>query len=462
MFGLIGERFSNAMNVACAEQMLFVSTHLTRDKVKSVCQQLQYHFRERCFSPVETLWTFLVQVISADGSCRKALGQFNLWRVQRGLPCVSSHTDGYCKARQRLPEALLKRLVEATGEDLSSRDEPSWRWCGFRVKVVDGTGVTMSDTPENQAEYPQQRSQKTGLGFPIARVVVVFCLTTGAVLRVATGACRGKQTGETSLLRTLLDTFLPGDLFLGDGLYASYWGLHQMIERGVEVVAAVKGNRKVDFRQGHRLGKRDQLVTYHKPRCCPSWMSPEQYDSIAPELEIRHMQVTVIFPGFRTKRVTIVTTLLNQEIYTKEAIAKLYRQRWYAEINLRSLKTSMRMEHLRCKSPSMVRKELYTYLIAYNIIRALICDAAIFHGMEANRISFKASLQHLENLISMVVGGAELTTELYAAILNMLASEEIGNRPNRIEPRRVKRRPKPYPLLMEPRPRARKRLITGR
>lgn len=220
----------------------------------------------------------------------------------------------------RLPEALMKGLVEQTGEEESRRDESSWQWCGFRVKVVDGTGITMADTPDNQSEYPQQRSQKSGVGFPIARVVVVFCLSTGAVLRVAVGACRGKKTGESNLLRTLLDTFQPGDLFLSDGLSASSWGLHQMFERGVEVVAAVNAVRRVDFRRRHRLGERDQLTTYCQPRQRPPWMTLHQYESIAPVLVLRQLQVAVDIPGYRTKRIKLVTTLLNPSASPKRPL----------------------------------------------------------------------------------------------------------------------------------------------
>jgi Transposase DDE domain len=462
MFGSVGRQLLHHCHDARNCEGLFFSQHLSAESVKAACQQLQHEFRERVFSPAVTLWVFLSQVLSADHSCREAVAKLNFWRVSRGLVPCDPDTGSYCQARMRLPEELLQQLVRSTGRELTNQAHQAWHWLGRVVQVIDGSTLTMADTPENQREYPQQANQAPGVGFPIVRIVVVFSLTVGAVLDMAIGPYQGKQTGENSLFRRLLDSLHAGEVALADRYYASFWDFALLAERGIDLVARAHQLRKIDFRRGLKLGYCDQLVPYEKPKQRPSWMNRSTYARLPQRLFVRHLRYCVTQLGFRTRTITLATTLLDAEFYTADELANLYRRRWQAELHLRSLKTHMQMEHLRCKKPATVRKEFYTHLLAYNLIRGILLEAALAADRAPHQLSFKGAVQSLNAFLGIVIADSGNAQQHYAALLWMISTHQVANRPDRIEPRLVKRRPKPHKLLQEPRAIARRRLLKGR
>src|SRR5438270_7248983 len=305
---------------------------LPAERVERALEQEVVSWRDCVFTPLLTVWAFLSQVISADGSCRATVARVLAWLVSQGEHPCSPHTDPYCKARQRLPEKLFERLTRETGQTLHQQVPQEWLWNDRRVKPVDGTTASMPDTPANQLEYPQPPTQKAGLGFPIVRVVVVFCLACGSVLDAALGRYQGKQTGENSLLRTLEKSFEPGDVLLADRYFSGYCDLVWWQERGVDVVTRLNKRRRCDMRRGIRLGKDDHIVMYPKPRIRPQWMDTEAFANLPRELRLREVRVRVSQGGFRTKEVVVVTTLLDHEKYSAADLAKLYRARWQAEL----------------------------------------------------------------------------------------------------------------------------------
>lgn len=462
MFGSVGRQLRDQLRHARGCDGLFFSQRLSAESVKSICQQLQHEFRERVFSPAVTLWAFLAQVLSADHSCREAVAKLNFWRVARGLEPCSPDTGSYCEARMRLPEELLRGLVRSTGKELADQAEQAWHWLGRIVQVIDGSTVTMADTLENQGEYPQQTSQAPGVGFPIARIVVVFSLAVGAVVDMAIGPYQGKRSGENNLFRRLLDSLRAGEVALADRYYASFWDFALLAERGIDLVARAHQLRKIDFRRGVKLGRLDQIVPYEKPNQRPSWMDRATYARLPQQLLVRHLRYSVTQPGFRTRTITLATTLLDGERYTADELANLYRRRWQAELHLRSLKTHMQMEHLRCKKPATVRKEFYTHLLAYNLVRGIMLEAALAAGRAPHQLSFKGALQSLNAFLGTVIADSANAHKHYALLLWMAGTYQVANRPDRVEPRLVKRRPKPHKLLQVPRTIARRRLLKGR
>jgi putative transposase len=459
MFGSVGRQLRQQFQDARGCQGLFFSQFLSTESVKAACLQLQHGFRERVYSPAITLWVFLSQVLSADHSCREAVARLNFWRVSRGLAPCNPDTGSYCEARMRLPEQLLQQLVRSTGKELVDQAPLAWHWLGRIVQVIDGSTLTMADTPENQSEYPQQAGQAAGAGFPIVRIVVVFSLAVGAVLDMAIGPYRGKQTGENNLFRRLLDSLRAGEVALADRYYASFWDFALLAERDIDLVARAHQLRKIDFRRGQKVGPRDQIVVYEKPRQCPFWMDQTTYARLPRQLRVRHLRYCVTQSGFRTRTITLATTLLDAECYTADELANLYRRRWQAELHLKSLKTHMQMEHLRCKKPATVRKEFSTYLLAYNLVRGILVEAALAASREPYQLSFKGAMQSLNTFLGLVIADSANAHRHYTVLLWMIGTHHVANRPNRIEPRLVKRRPKQYKHLKEPRPIARRRLL---
>jgi hypothetical protein len=427
--------------------------------VDELLAEVGYVFRERLYTPAVTLWVFLSQVLSSDHSCSDAVARLLAWRTAHREPPCSPETGAYCSARSRLPERLYTRLVEETGTALEREAKPSWRWNRRVVKITDGTTFTMPDTEANPAAYPQQPGQKPGLGFPIARMVVLFSLTVGTVLKYALGPYQGKQTGENQLFRGMLPSIQPGDVVLGDRYYGDYCNFALILARQADLVTRLHHSRKLDLDQARSLGRNDYLVVWRKPDQRPDWMDRATYVTLPRELTIRVVRVQVTIPGFRVRELVITTSLLDAKRYSPEDLAALYRARWCAELHLRSLKSVLQMEPMRCETPEMVRRELAMHLIAYNVLRQVIAEAARQQDLTPGQISFKGALQTFkvfreEGLLSDI-----RRVECFATLLTAIASHRIGNRPNRIEPRAVKRRPKPHELLTVPRSVARSRLL---
>lgn len=424
--------------------------------VRRVLEEEGASWRCVSYTPWLTFWAFFWQVLGPDPSCRAAVKRIAAWVARRGGRFDDQDTSPYCKARGRLPESVLFRLMRMVGHRSHDAVASEWLWCGRRAKVVDGTTVSMPDTPANQAEYPQPSSQRPGVGFPIARVVVLFCLATGAVIETAIGKYKGKQTGENTLFRGLWDEGLAaGDVVLGDRYYSSYFDLALLKTRGVDSVCRLHQRRPNDDRRGRRLGREDRVVTWTRP-ARPDWMDASTYEDVPETMEVRMVRIRVAIRGFRTRVLDLVTTLLDSDVYTKKDLGDLYRRRWEAELHLRAIKVVLGLDVLRCKTPEMVRKELWMGLLGYNVIRATMAEAARAHGRAPHRVSFKGALQTVQAYAEALRDGtSEQRRWLWKIMLESVANDEVGHRRDRAEPRARKRRPKPYPLLMVPREQAR-------
>ena len=402
--------------------------------------------RERLYPPTVTLSMFIKQVLEADGSCQRAVNRWAAQRAAEGFSSNSVHTGAYCRARQRLPAEMVMALTRETGNLLCAQADSGWRWRGRTVKLVDGTGISMPDTPDNQAQYPQPNSQAPGVGFPLARLVGVLCLSTGAVVDAAIGPFEGKGHSEHDLFRRLLGALCAGDVVLADALYCSYWLIATLQAQGIDVLFEQHGTRITDFRRGRRLGARDHIVSWRKPRR-PDWMTAEQYARYADELTVREIKVD--------GRV-LVTTMLDPRKTRKKDLSELYVQRWHVELDFRNIKTTLGMEVLRCLTPQMVEKELWVNLLAYNLIRLLMAQAAAESGRQPRELSFKHTVQIWTQWTSLNSGrGQDWQRDI---LFELIAQVRVGQRPGRLEPRARKRRPKPYPWLKVPRDRARQQI----
>ena len=405
--------------------------------------------RARIYVTSVTVWVFLSQVLSTHHGCVTAVAKLIGYRVAMGLAACCAKTGAYCIARDKLDEQSMQRLLKHTGQAAEEQAPDAWRWLGHRVITADGATVTMADTAENQAEYPQQRAQAPGCGFPIIRIVVLFALATGTVLETATGKYRGKLTHEVSLFREIDACIEENDVFLGDRAYAGWFEMARLMARGAHVVVRKHQIRKSDFRTGRRLGRDDHIIRLQKPQR-PKWMSHEEYDQYLDFIDIREIRIRVQQQGFRTREIIVHTSLLDDSKCSKDDIADLFRRRWQAELNLRSLKTVMQMEHLRCKKPHRVRNEVRAHMIAYNLIRQVMSEAAREAGVQPWQISFKATMTTLTDMLP-VLGMIRDPTELCRVLLACCQQHIVGNRPDRYEPRVLKRRPKQYKLMQKPR-----------
>lgn len=416
-------------------------------------------FSERIYTPLVTLCVFLSQVLDPDHSCRAAVARLIVWLAVNGRKTCAPETGSYCDARQRLPLGVVTRLVRQTAREIDDRAPDAWLWKGRRVALVDGTTASMPDTPENQRAFPQSDAQGIGLGFPLVRMVALISLATGVVRDLALGPFKGKDTGETALFRTLWDGLGPGEVVLGDRYFASYFGIAGLARRGVDALFRMHQRRKFDFRRGRRLGIEDHVVTWAKPER-PGWMDEETYAQIPDELTVRELRVTVEQPGFRVNELVLVTTMIDGEEYTKEELANLFLQRWNIELDLRSIKDVLQMDVLRCKSPEMVEKEIWMHLLAYNLIRGVMAQAAEAHDEQPRHLSFKGALQTMTAFQDALRRATPREREdLVGTMLGAIASHHVGDRFGRVEPRANKRRPKPQRYLKETRAEARKRLM---
>ena len=441
--------FQAAVAKARRERSLLFASLVSEESILEAFGSARWLWQGWIYSPAVTVWVFLSQCLSMDHSCRDAVARLITWRVARGSRPCSADTGGYCTARDALPETACHQLVRQTGSDLEREAPAEWLWHERRVRVVDGSTITMPDTAANQAKYPQMASQKPGCGFPIARIVVVFSLSVGTVLEAALGKYEGKKTGENSLFRTLKHCLDAGDVVVIDRYFSGWCDLALLQARGVDVVVRKHQRRHTDFREGKRLGKDDHQICWPKPPR-PKWMTRKTYASLPAELTLREVRVRVTQKGFRTKELVVVTTLLDPVEYSAEEIAELYRRRWHAELNLRSVKTVLQMDHLRCKTPHRVRNEFYMHLVAYNLIRRLMAVSAQERGTQPWQVSFKGALQTV-NVFLPILCSSISPEEWCAALVASVATHVVGDRPDRYEPRVKKRRPKEYDLMNKPR-----------
>jgi putative transposase len=407
------------------------------------------------YSTQVVLWTFLSQVLrdGKDASCQSAVARITSHCLQEGTQPPTEDTGDYCRARAKLSETALRELSQEVAEELEQRSDESWLWKDRHTKLVDGFTFTMPDTPKNLAQFPHPKTQKKGVGLPIARVVAVLSLATACVMEIAIGPYKGKQTGEIALLRSILSSLHSGDVAVFDRCYCSFMMIALLLMQGTDVCARLHQMRKSDFRKGQRLGKNDHIIEWTKP-VRPDWMDQETYDRVPETLKLREVRFTIVEKGRRTKTMTVVTTLTDATIYSQADIAQLYGFRWESELDIRAIKTSLNLAHVRCKSPAMVRRELRTTILAYNLIRTTAANAASLHGKKPRQISFTGTCQYVMaswQLISSGLLTADRLRDHCAGLLVHVAACEVANRPGRLEPRVLKRRRHGYPLMQKPR-----------
>ncbi len=401
-------------------------------------------YRERKFSPTVTLAMFLGQVLRADGSCQNAVNEAIVNQLLSGAEAVSANTGGYCVARQRLPGEMVREMARQTGDLMNKHTPRGWLWRGRHVKLTDGTTTLMPDTAQNQTRFPQHGGQKAGAGFPLARLVGVISLANGAVLDIALGPYKGKGTGEYGLFRELLGCFVAGDVMLADSYYCSYFLIAALQARGVDVLFEQHGARHTDFRTGEKLGARDHVVKWNRPPARPAWMTAQEYADYPTELSLREVRVG--------KKV-LVTSFLNPREVCKRELGQLFLRRWHVELDLRNIKTTLGMERLSCKTPEMCEKEVWVYVLAYNLIRLLMAEAAVQAAVLPRQLSFKHTVQ-----VWVAWSQRQFLSDIpedTAALFRLIAHVRVGNRPGRMEPRLVKTRPKPFGRLQTTRRRAR-------
>lgn len=414
------------------------------------------------FTTALVLWAFVTQVISKDQTCLATVARIMAVLVASGQEACSSHTGGYCKARQKLSEKFLRRLTVEVGQAVEDQAPDAWRWQGRRVLLVDGSTTTGPDTPANQKVYPQPQSQKPGLGFPCIRFVVLLALATATLIDTALGPYSGKESGEPALLRTLFTSLRDGDVVVADRYYCSYWMLAMLSQRGVDCVFRMHHVRKYDFRRGRRLGPDDHIVSWSKPQR-PDWMDEAAYAALPASLTLREMRTPVAKPGFRVKELVVATTLVDAERYASAEVFDLYHDRWHVELDLRAIKQSLQMDELRCQTPEMLRKELWAHLLAYNLTRKVMAQAALNEEISPRQISFMATVQTLNEFRRDLLDATpEQLLRLAALVFQAIAAHRVGDRPDRCEPRALKRRPKPHDLLMVTRAEARAKLRRSR
>ena len=405
--------------------------------------------RERIFSVRRTFFGFLYQVLKPDCPCREVVRQIQALFALHHRPRVDEATRAYCQARGRLPWDILPRLRCAAA---AHAEKARQLWRGFCVKVVDGTTVGLPDTSKNQRAYPQSAAQQPGCGFPLLRLVGVFSLATGALLDYAKG---NKHQHELGLLQRLLHQFKPGDLVLADRGFSTYTLLAWLLTRGVHSLFRLHHARPADLRKGKRLGKNDRLLVWDKPVLRPRYLPRLIWKAIPEQLSVRVLRFNLHVPGFRVRSVTLVTTLLDPAEYPAEDLAWLYAERWRVELWFRDLKTSMGMEVLRCKTPKLVHKEVEMFFIAYNLIRCLMAQASLRYDVGLGWLSFKGTVDSVRQFAAVIAQARSRKTQkhLLEKLLEVIAQDRLPERFGRHEPRAVKRRPKPYPLLNRPRDR---------
>jgi len=436
-----------------AGELAFIDC-LTGETFQAAIDRLGIVFRERIYTPWVTLWLFLFQTMSGV-SCADAVSRLIAHRASRNQEPCSPETKSYCTARTTLPEAFYQFIFQDLGHRALRQAPKAWRFFGRDVKVVDGTTVSMPETEENCEEYPLADPSRAGLSFPLARLVVMFSLSVGTALEVVISPYRGKRTGEYALLRQLVDKFEPNDIFLGDGGFCSYCHLAELHQREVDSVVKAEHSHLDNLVVIKRLGKHDMLYQWSKPKGKPDTFDRSEFNALPNELRVRLVTVHVDKPGFRTKQFDVLTTLTDHKLFRSDNLADLYFRRWQAELYLRDIKATLGMDQLKCKSPGTVRREIYVHLIAYNLVRIQMAEAANLSGILPQEISFTSSLN---TILQFQAQFTKMSDQVLAVMLATIANRRVGKQPDRFEPRAVKRR-SPHALLTKPREQARKSLL---
>ena len=451
---VLKEKYQNSIGLPFAKV-------LPEAEIQSVLNEQGIQYRQVLYTPIVVLWSWLSQVIDADGSLSHAVKRVTTWMRVAGLRVPSADTGAYSKARKRLPESIFPPLLRRVVQGLQRQVTPEQRWCGRPVKAFDATSVLMSDTEANQAEYPQHSNQKSGCGFPMLKLHVWFCVTTGAVLEVAMAPFR---VSEWRLARQLYQTLCPEDVVVADSAYGTYVDLAGVTAMGADAVFRKHHQRRCDFRRGKKLGIGDHIVCWHRPKQCPKALSAEEFEALPASLEVREVYLSIQVPGFHPTNFVVVTTLMDPNRYCRARLAELYQLRWQAaEVNLRHLKTTLTMEMIAAKTPTMVSKSIWVHLLAYNLLRTLMWEAGTGNAeVGALRLSLQGTRQQFNHFRPELLHlSASEQPQGYQALLNAVRELIIPFRPNRSEPRVVKRRPKPFPRMQEPRSVLKAKLAAG-
>lgn len=406
--------------------------------------------RQRVWPIRVTFWTFLAQVLSPRSSCRCAVRQAQTQAQMDGRPVPEDDTGAYCTARKRLPLESLHQSIRKVAEVLEQRVPAESSWCGRAVKILDATTFTAEDTPQNQDRFPQTKRQKAGCGFPLVRLTGLFSLSSGAVLGFATG---DYQESELALAMHIWELLDPGDVLLADRGFGSYRVLASVLARQADAVCRLHASRKADFRCGKRKGALDRQMVWTRPDKVPPGMTRSQWLELPATITVRVVRFRVMEKGYRTHEVTLVTTLLDVEKYPVSALAALYRRRGQVELSFHQIKIALGMDHLAVRSPEMIERSLAMHLLAYQLIRSLMQEAALTWDVPLERISFKGSLDSSHHFADALLRATtrKARLKLMAELLRVLAADAVPERPGRHEPRAVKRRPKPFPKLNCPR-----------
>lgn len=426
---------------------------LNEQAIRAATNRSGVVYRKRVFSLPTVVWAYLSQITSHNSSCQQAVKNVLADRVaHRHAPC-STNTSSFCAARQRLPEQSVIDLTREVGQRLHAEVPPEWLWRGRRVHLVDGSTMTMADTEANQQAYPQSSNQKPGLGFPIMRFVVLISLGAGTVTNCAMNSCRGKGTGEQNLFRQLQDTLKKGEIVVGDRHFDNYRDVVALQRLGVDCVFGKSQARSSESTVARVLGSNDCLVEWTKPNYDSTrYSSKSQWESLPANFCMRELRCTVRAKDGKPRNVVIVTTLLDAKKYPAEELLELFRARWHCELDLRSIKQTLGMSHSRCESPEMVRKDLWMHLLAYNLIRVRMAQAATLHQVPPRTISFKGAAT------TMLIFGPHLhyasgpeRMRLEREMLAAIARDRVGNQPHRTAPRALKKRKQKYKYLTQPR-----------
>lgn len=397
------------------------------------------HSRERIFTLSRTFWCFLWQMLQANTALREVVRQVQALFQLQGGRSVDEGTGGYTQARSKLPLALLHKALAATATAALRQAPSSTLLRGRSIKVVDGSTCRLADTSPNQKAFPQRDNQQPGCGFPIMRLVVLFCITSGAILTVRVGPfC----LGEMALCFALLDHLQPHQILMADRYFAHFPLIALLRSRGIDFIGRVNtSSRRIDFRQGQRLGAADRLFVWSKGLKTGRWLKKSFLALLPEEITVRVLRIHVHQKGFRCRGLTLVTTLVDPGLYPAEEIGRAYLRRWRLELCLDDVKTTLNLKQLKCQTPKMAYKELLAGLIAYNLVRCLMAQAASVHAVSLDRISFKGSLDGLRQFsaASAQARSHKIRRELWDLLLKTLALDAVPFRPGRCEPRAVKR-----------------------
>jgi hypothetical protein len=436
---------------------------LQREIIEDILREIGVKYRSRIYNPIVIVWSFLSQVLDPDHSCQNAVSRIIAYLASEEIEIPSENTSAYCQARKKMPEELFKKLLEKSAKKNEDKIDKKHLWRGRCVKSIDGSTVSMPDTLKNQEAYPQHGSQKKGCGFPLAKIGVLFSYATGSVVGIVIDVFK---THDIKLARKLTNYLNPGDILLGDRAFCSYIDICLWQQKGIDAVMRLhqgrlqKGEKRPKYTVDPPFKKRkktrkchpDRLILWEKPKRKPKDIVREDFDSLPKDLVLREVHAYICIPGFRTKEIIVVTTLLDAVEYPASDILALYDSRWEAEVNLRHIKTTLGMDILSCQTPEMVRKEIYVYLLAYNLIRSVMYDAGTVFDCQPIRLSLQATRQHLNNFSDEWDNkNQKKAKRIYKIMLSKVADSYEKKRVGRVEPRIRKRRPKAYPLMQEPR-----------